>query len=79
MRAAAATAGRSLPSRVTPGTAYALARDALPLGLAQGAKVIRAIAKGEFLTYQNCVPDERQKIVEIRREQDALLRAPLAA
>jgi predicted homoserine dehydrogenase-like protein len=56
-----------------------LARDALPLGLAQGAKVIRPIAKGEFLTYQNCVPDERQKIVEIRREQDALLRAPLAA
>ena len=56
-----------------------LARNALPLGLAQGAKVTRPIAKGDFLTYQNCAPDERQKIVEIRRAQDELLRAPLAA
>jgi len=56
-----------------------LARDALPLGLAQGARVTRAIAKGDLLTYQNCAPDERQKIVEIRRAQDELLRAPLAA
>ena len=29
------------------------------------------IAKGELLTYANCAPDERLKIVEVRRAQDA--------
>jgi len=51
--------------------ADACARHALPLGLAQGAKVTRRIAKGELLTYANCAPDERLKIVEVRRAQDA--------
>ncbi len=50
--------------------ADALAHHALPLGLAQGAKVTARIAKGEYLTYANCVPDARQKIVEVRRAQD---------
>ncbi|MEO8135626.1 MAG: SAF domain-containing protein [Betaproteobacteria bacterium] len=56
-----------------------LARNALPLGLAQGAKVTRQIARGDYLTYQNCAPDERQKIVEVRRAQDDSLRSALAA
>jgi predicted homoserine dehydrogenase-like protein len=51
--------------------ADACARHALPLGLAQGANVTRRIAKGELLTYANCAPDERLKIVEVRRAQDA--------
>jgi len=51
--------------------ADACARHALPLGLAQGAKVTRRIAKGELLTYANCAPDEELKIVEVRRAQDA--------
>ena len=49
--------------------------DALPLGLAQGAIVKRAIAKGDYLTYGNCAPDERLKIVQVRRAQDELIRA----
>jgi predicted homoserine dehydrogenase-like protein len=47
---------------------------ALPLGLAQGAMVTRAIAKGDYLTYANCAPDEGLKIVQVRRAQDELIR-----
>ena len=43
--------------------ADALAHDAMPLGLAQGAVVRRPIAKGALLSYANCAPDERLKIV----------------
>ena len=50
--------------------ADALAKNALPLGLAQGAAVVRQIARGDYLTYDNCAPDERLKIVQVRREQD---------
>src|SRR5437773_1526071 len=50
----------------------ALTRSALPLGLAQGAKVTRPIGKGDYLTYQNCAPDERLKIVQVRRAQDEM-------
>ena len=57
----------------------ALALNALPLGLAQGAKVTRSIAKGEYLTYENCAPDQCLKIVELRRAQDQLIRAAVAA
>ncbi len=53
----------------------ALASNALPLGLAQGAKVTRRIGKGERLTYANCAPDERLAVVQVRRRQDAALRA----
>ena len=52
---------------------------ALPLGLAQGAKVSRRISKGERLTYSNCTPDERLRIVQVRREQDQMMRAAVAA
>ena len=55
------------------------ATGALPLGLAQHAKVTRRIAKGERLTYANCAPDERQRIVQVRRAQDEAVRAALAA
>jgi predicted homoserine dehydrogenase-like protein len=53
--------------------ADAEALAALPLGLAQGARVTRPIAKGEYLTNANCAPDERQKIVAVRRAQDAMV------
>ena len=59
--------------------ADAEATAALPLGLAQGAKVSRRIAKGERLTYANCTPDERLRIVQVRREQDEMMRAALPA
>ncbi len=53
--------------------ADAIACDALPLGLAQGAKVTRRIARGERLSYANCAPDERLRVVQVRRAQDAAL------
>jgi len=57
----------------------AVALSALPLGLAQGARVTRRIAKGEYLTYANCAPDARQKIVEVRSAQDAMVREAVPA
>jgi len=41
------------------------ARDlgALPLGLAEAAKVTRPIRKGEQLTYENCEPDGELAVV----------------
>lgn len=64
---------------------FALTRDdalrvnALPLGLAQGARVTSRIGKGDYLTYANCAPDERLRIVQLRREQDAFVRVAAAA
>jgi len=57
----------------------ATAFDALPLGLAQGAKVTRRIAKDGYLTYANCAPDESLRIVKVRRAQDEWVRAAEAA
>ena len=57
----------------------AIALSALPLGLAQGARVTQRIAKGEYLTYANCAPDARQKIVEVRAAQDAMVTEKVAA
>ena len=64
---------------------FAFAREdaerlgALPLGLAQGARVTKRIAKGDTLTYANASPDERLRIVQLRREQDAMVRVASAA
>ncbi|MGH8850854.1 MAG: NAD(P)H-dependent oxidoreductase [Casimicrobiaceae bacterium] len=55
--------------------ADALSHKALPLGLAQGAAVTRPIARGDYLTYANCTPDERLRIVQVRRAQDEFIRA----
>ena len=57
----------------------ALAQNALPLGLAQGATVTRAIAAGDYLTYANCAPDERLSIVQVRRLQDDFIGMAAAA
>ena len=57
----------------------ALALGALPLGLAQGARVTRKIARGDYLTYANCAPDESLRIVQVRRQQDAFVRLAEAA
>ena len=59
--------------------ADALAQHALPLGLAQGAAVTRRIASGDYLTYANCAPDERLRIVQVRRAQDDLVGVAKAA
>ncbi|WP_182086766.1 homoserine dehydrogenase [Aureimonas sp. ME7] len=50
----------------------------LPLGLAEGARVTRAVKAGEKLTYANCAPDETLEITRIRRvldEADAVFAA----
>jgi predicted homoserine dehydrogenase-like protein len=44
---------------------------ALPLGLAEKARVTRPIPKGEKLTYANCVPEESFIVTRLRRELDA--------
>jgi predicted homoserine dehydrogenase-like protein len=44
--------------------------NAVPLGLAQGAKVLKPIKAGERLTYDNCVPDDTLLVTQIRRRLD---------
>ena len=48
------------------------ARDsnAMPLGLAEQARVLKPIRAGERLTYDNCAPDETLLITQIRRRLD---------
>ncbi|MER9252804.1 homoserine dehydrogenase [Mesorhizobium sp. M0598] len=48
----------------------ARARGALPLGLAERAKVVKPLKTGDFLTYENCVPDDSMVITQIRRRLD---------
>ncbi|RVB72950.1 MULTISPECIES: homoserine dehydrogenase [unclassified Mesorhizobium] len=45
-------------------------RGALPLGLAERAKVVKPVKTGDFLTYENCVPDDSMVITQIRRRLD---------
>lgn len=44
--------------------------DALPLGLAERARVTAPIRKGEMLTYANCTPDADLTITRLRQRQD---------
>lgn len=53
--------------------ADAKARGALPIGLAQGATVTRAVAKGELITYAAAEPDAALRIVEVRKAHDRLI------
>ena len=48
----------------------ARSRGALPLGLAERARVVKPLKAGEFLTYDNCVPDDSMVITQIRRRLD---------
>lgn len=43
---------------------------AIPLGLAEKAKVVKPIKAGEKLTYDNCVPDDSLVVTQIRRRLD---------
>ncbi|MCL4765982.1 MAG: homoserine dehydrogenase [Hyphomicrobiaceae bacterium] len=52
----------------------AVERGALPVGLAQGARVARPIVKGELLTYAAVEPDPALAIVSVRRSQDEMVR-----
>jgi predicted homoserine dehydrogenase-like protein len=48
----------------------ARAKGALPIGLAEKAKIVKALKAGEILTYDNCVPDDSMVITQIRRRLD---------
>ncbi|TKT74163.1 NAD(P)H-dependent oxidoreductase [Aquamicrobium sp. LC103] len=49
---------------------------AVPCGLLEDGKVLKPIAKGELLTYENAAPNEASRLVELRRLQDELVAAP---
>ena len=46
--------------------------DALPVGLAPGAKITRRVGKGDVVTWADVRLDESSTVVKLRREQDAL-------
>lgn len=46
--------------------------NAIPVGLAPGAEVIRPVASGEILTWDDVKLDEDSLVVKLRRQQDAL-------
>lgn len=50
----------------------ALQLRSLPVGLAPGAKVVRSVAKGATITWDDVALDENSTVVKLRRMQDAL-------
>lgn len=46
--------------------------NALPVGLAPGAKVVRPVAQGSVVTWGDVSLDEDSTVVKLRREQDKL-------
>ncbi|MGE0004511.1 MAG: NAD(P)H-dependent oxidoreductase [Parvibaculaceae bacterium] len=44
--------------------------NAIPIGIAERAKVVKAVKAGGYLTYDNCVPDDTLAITRIRRRLD---------
>jgi predicted homoserine dehydrogenase-like protein len=47
--------------------------NALPVGLAPAARLIRPVRAGEILTWDDVELDESSRVVQLRRQQDALL------
>ena len=45
--------------------------NALPVGLAPGAKVVRPVAVGQVITWDDVTLDEGSTVVRLRRQQDA--------
>ncbi|MEZ4515663.1 MAG: hypothetical protein R3C44_02100 [Chloroflexota bacterium] len=54
------------------------ATNALPVGLAPGARMVRPVATGSIVTWDDVALDEDSTVVRLRREQDALF-APVTA
>jgi predicted homoserine dehydrogenase-like protein len=46
--------------------------DALPVGLAPGARVVRAVSRGAVVRWADVAVDESSTVVKLRRQQDAL-------
>lgn len=45
---------------------------AIPLGIAEGAKIMKPIKAGSSLTYDNCVPDNSMVVTQIRQRLDQM-------
>ncbi|MFT3988336.1 NAD(P)H-dependent oxidoreductase [Aestuariivirga sp.] len=50
--------------------AEARSSNGVPLGLAEGAKIVKPVKAGELLTYDNCVPDDSMIVTQIRKRLD---------
>jgi predicted homoserine dehydrogenase-like protein len=44
--------------------------NALPIGLAEGAKILQPVQAGRYLTYENSAPDEALTLTRIRAKLD---------
>lgn len=53
--------------------ADARARNALPIGLAQGARIVQPIRKGELITYAAVEIPAASEIARVRRRQDEMI------
>jgi predicted homoserine dehydrogenase-like protein len=47
--------------------------NAVPIGIAENARIIADVRKGEPLTALNCMPDNSTFIYSLRQEQDKML------
>jgi predicted homoserine dehydrogenase-like protein len=45
---------------------------AIPLGIAEGAKIMKPIKAGASLTYDNCTPDNSMVVTQIRQRLDQM-------
>jgi predicted homoserine dehydrogenase-like protein len=53
----------------------AKALGGIPMGLTPGGRVIKDIARGELLTYDNFAPDTTQLVYKLRQLQESLVEA----
>ena len=65
--------GYTVYGKLTPARA-SLALGALPIGLSHGARVIRPVAAGEIVRWDDCSLDESSLAVGVRREMEAMFR-----
>ncbi len=62
--------GYTVWGRIMPAT-DSLARGCLPIGLAQGVPVTRAVRQGEVLSWADVQIDETEELIRVRREMEA--------
>lgn len=58
---------------VIDGAAEARRLNALPVGLAPGARIARPVAAGQIVSWEDVALDEGSNVVKLRREQDAAI------
>jgi len=63
--------GRLMPAELS------LSRGALPVGLAHGVALVRDVAEGEVVTWEDVAIDHSLRAVAIRKETEAMLGAPI--